>query len=113
MLEQDRQVRSNAFLLGELFGPLSLADDSLAWTTLLPLLLESKKTWSVGIARVVICWIDTSSDKASDRNVVLEKLLLLVMEVWGNLDSVANGSVESRTCESISTVDDTILTWSK
>lgn len=105
--EQDRRIRSNAFLLGELFG--SLASDSLARMSLLPLLLDSTKTWSVDMARTMVCWIEISTEKESDRNAVLEKLLASVTEVWGNLDSVANGSAESRTCESSVVVSRTSL----
>lgn len=100
-LGKEQNVQAIAFVLRQFLGVLGVNQnpDSSIWSTILPILLDHQRSWSIGFAEVVIQWIRYPTDDDVDQRATLAALAKETMSIWTSLDGIQKHGDAFRLCK--------------
>jgi hypothetical protein len=98
------RIRGTSFVLNELLGNDWKLNDGI-WTVI----LDPERTWSIGLARVLVYWTSIPSVDIGDKYTALRTLAEKTLTVWSSIDGIQKHSEKFRSC-SFNTIL-SILTW--
>lgn len=90
------RVKGAVFVLTSLFGALR-PDRNELWESIVQTLVSRNSAWSRGMCQTLVLWVRGEDGIGGEASVV--ELVGLVFTVWGDQDSIVNGSEPSRLCK--------------
>lgn len=94
--DEGTKVKGAVFILTSLFGALR-PDRKELWESIVQTLVSRNSAWSRGMCQTLVQWAEEIRINSGDPSVL--ELVGLVFTVWGDQDSIVNGSEPSRLCK--------------